>query len=143
MLMSDNGEAREYLESCYRMKKTTINPIIDWEDEDVWEFIHTYNIPYCELYDKGWKRLGCIGCPLGGKKKQREELEQYPKYKKLYLLAFEKMLRVFDEDDTKSCTWETPQDVMDWWIGDEDKRYAIEGQISMDDDFINEVQIDD
>ena len=139
--MSDNAEAREYLESCYRMKKTVVNPIIDWEDEDVWEFIHTYNIPYCELYDKGWKRLGCIGCPLGGARGQNRDFESYPKYKKLYLLAFEKMLQQYDGH---YVNWHSAEDVMEWWVYDsKDKDTAIQGQISMDDDFMSEVQIDD
>lgn len=124
------------------MKKTTVNPIIDWEDEDVWEFIHKYNIPYCELYDKGWNRLGCIGCPLAGVKKQLRDFEEYPKYKKLYLMAFEKL--VVRLNDKGRCQWRTGEDVMEWWLTEKPgKEKEIEGQISIDDDdFLKEVQID-
>ena len=41
-------------------KKQFLHPIIDWSTEDVWEYIKTYNVPYCELYDKGWHRIGCV-----------------------------------------------------------------------------------
>lgn len=44
--------------------KRVFNPIIDWEDSDVWGYIHSCNINYCKLYDEGWKRLGCVGCPM-------------------------------------------------------------------------------
>ena len=54
--------------------KHLINPIIDWEDEDVWEFINQYEIPYCSLYDEGFARLGCIGCPMSGKRGCKEIL---------------------------------------------------------------------
>jgi phosphoadenosine phosphosulfate reductase len=34
-----------------------LHPIIDWTDSDVWEFIHLYKLPYCSLYDEGFKRI--------------------------------------------------------------------------------------
>lgn len=76
---------------CMNSKGFILNPIIDWTDDEVWEFIHRYNIPYCELYDKGWKRLGCIGCPMSAHRK--EELDAYPKFKEAYLRAFDRMIR--------------------------------------------------
>ena len=82
----------QMVEMCYRTHTTTVNPIIDWDDAEVWEFIHEYNVPYCHLYDEGFKRLGCIGCPMGSKQQRQEEFERYPKYKALYLKAFEKMI---------------------------------------------------
>lgn len=116
MLMNDNDESREIVENCYQRMKTLINPIIDWSDEDVWEYIKAENLPYCELYDKGFKRIGCIGCPMNTKAAQ--ELERYPKYKQAYLRAFEKMLiNNKAKGIINKCNWETAQDVMDWWLG--------------------------
>ena len=100
---------------CKQNHKRVLNPIIDWQDSDIWEFIKEYKVPYCSLYDKGYKRLGCIGCPMSTRQKQ--ELEAYPKFKRLYLLAFEKLIQVLD-DENKRTTWETPEDVMRWWIED-------------------------
>lgn len=112
-LRLDNRENARIVEMCYKDHTTTINPIIDWNDGEVWEFIREYNLPYCTLYDKGYKRLGCIGCPMSTH--QAEELERYPKYKKLYLLAFEKMLEQM-ENKQLITSWKTPQDVMNWWV---------------------------
>ena len=78
---NDNDEARRMVENCYRTSKTLINPIIDWKDEDVWEFIKIERIPYCGLYECGYKRLGCIGCPMATADEQQRGLERYPKYK--------------------------------------------------------------
>jgi phosphoadenosine phosphosulfate reductase len=102
------------VEMCYKTHTTTVNPIVDWADAEVWEFIREYNVPYCKLYDEGYKRLGCIGCPMSTR--QAEELERYPKYKKLYLIAFENMLKRLDNDKLIT-TWKTPQGVMNWWLG--------------------------
>lgn len=113
ILNNDNEESRKMVEQCYKKMKTVLNPIIDWTDEDVWEFIREYNVPYCKLYDEGYKRLGCIGCPMSTK--QAEELEKYPKYKKAYLSAFSRMLEELKKNDL-TTTWKTPEDVYQWWI---------------------------
>lgn len=114
VLINDNESSRKMVDSCYKRKKTVLNPIIDWEDDEVWEFIHRFNIPYCELYDKGYKRLGCIGCPMNPA--AAAELERYPKYKQAYLRAFDKMLENMDKAELKT-TWKTADDVMKWWLG--------------------------
>lgn len=46
-------------------KYTVKMPIIDWTDDDIDEFIDTYNIPLSKAYtDYGMSRTGCIGCPF-------------------------------------------------------------------------------
>lgn len=108
----DNPDNETLARFCPTKGGHILNPIIDWTDDDVWEFIKEYNIPYCKLYDEGWKRLGCIGCPMSYH--QAEELERYPKYKRAYIKAFEKMLgRLTDKSMIK---WQSGQDVYDWWI---------------------------
>lgn len=107
---------QQLIHQCTNHARKNLNPIIDWLDEDVWEFIHEYKIPYCKLYDQGYKRLGCIGCPMGTRQKQ--ELEQYPKYKQAYIRAFERMLKKRKEegkDDSKG-KWTSAEAVYDWWI---------------------------
>lgn len=118
----DNRENAQMVEQCYRTRDTTINPIIDWTDDEVWEFIKEYNIPYCELYDKGYTRLGCIGCPMGGNKGMRKEFDDYPKYKPLYLMAFDKMLQANREKGIISKKdWRTAEDVMRWWMMEDNR----------------------
>ena len=115
VLNNDNGESRKMVEQCYKRMKTVVNPIIDWTDEDVWEFIREYEVRYCELYDKGYKRLGCIGCPMSTH--NGEELERYPKYKQAYIRAFERMLKEGEERGKNYENWKTGEDVYNWWIG--------------------------
>lgn len=110
----DNPENAKMARFCPTKGKHILNPIIDWENGDVWEFIKKYKIPYCKLYDRGYKRLGCIGCPMSTH--QEADLERYPKYKRAYLRAFEQMLKKLD-DDSRTSTWKSAEDVMKWWIG--------------------------
>lgn len=115
VLNLDNADSRDAMEMCYRTRKTLINPIVDWDDDDVWEFIHKYNVPYCKLYDEGYKRLGCIGCPMSSTKHRLSEFERYPKFKRQYLKAFEKMLNRIKEAGL-ATTWESADDVFNWWM---------------------------
>lgn len=46
-----------------------ICPICDWSDAEVWEYLNEIKkIPHCKLYDEGYKRIGCVCCPLSPKK---------------------------------------------------------------------------
>ena len=93
VFMDDNDESRQMVEQCYAKRKTTINPIVDWEDEDVWEFLNDVaKVHHCCLYDEGFTRLGCIGCPLQGKDGMLRDFERWPKYKELYIKAFDRMI---------------------------------------------------
>jgi len=104
---------RRIIEACYKDKsKTFVNAIIDWTTEDVWQFIRKYEIPYCNLYNEGFHRLGCIMCPMQGTRGQLSDAERWPKYKQAYLRAFDRMLQAHPD-----CTWKTAEEVYNWWIG--------------------------
>ena len=130
MLNNDNDESRHLVESCFRLKKTTLNPIINWSDENVWEFIHKYNIPYCKLYDEGYHRLGCLGCPQNTA--AAADLVKYPTYRRAYIRAFDKMV----EERKKrglNVEWGGGEEVMEWWLSDRTKTDdPIDGQIALE-----------
>jgi phosphoadenosine phosphosulfate reductase len=118
VLNNDNDAIREVIEMCYQKRNAVVNPIIKWTEEDVWEFLNdVVKVEHCHLYDEGYKRLGCIGCPMSGGQRMEEELNKYPKYKAMYLRAFGKMLEKMIEDNNESQNWTDAQSVMDWWIG--------------------------
>jgi phosphoadenosine phosphosulfate reductase len=39
-----------------------INPLLEWSEEQVWDFIKTNNIPYNKLHDQGFPSIGCQPC---------------------------------------------------------------------------------
>lgn len=114
MVDPDNPN-QEMVHICQTKAQRILNPIIDWDTSEVWEFIRKYNIPYCGLYDKGYKRLGCIGCPMSYRK--AEELKQYPKYKRAYLKAFERMIAEREKAGLET-KWKTGEEVMEWWVNE-------------------------
>jgi phosphoadenosine phosphosulfate reductase len=38
------------------------NPLADWSEARVWEYIHANNVPYNRLYDHGYRSIGCAPC---------------------------------------------------------------------------------
>jgi phosphoadenosine phosphosulfate reductase len=38
------------------------NPLIDWTEQDVWDYIKQCNVPYNKLHDKGFPSIGCAPC---------------------------------------------------------------------------------
>lgn len=137
ILMGDNDEKRKLFESCELKGKMTVNPIVDWTDDDVWDYIHSERLPVNSLYCEGWKRVGCIGCPLAKRGGRQREFMRWPKYEELYVAAFDRMLearkkRNLESEGKKFATddWQTGRDVFRWWM--EDKNVA--GQLSMFDE---------
>ncbi len=39
-----------------------INPLLDWSEDEVWDYIEQKNIPYNKLHDKGFPSIGCQPC---------------------------------------------------------------------------------
>lgn len=114
ILNLDNDSARRGVEMCYRTHKTLVNPIIDWDESDVWEFLNDVaKVPHCSLYDEGFKRLGCIACPMASNTKRREELKRWPTYQRAYMRAFEQMIEARDKEYGK---WANAEEVMEWWL---------------------------
>ncbi|MGL5690801.1 MAG: phosphoadenosine phosphosulfate reductase family protein [Bacteroidales bacterium] len=40
-------------------------PLSLWTEDDIWAYIRMFNLDYCELYDKGYERTGCMVCGFG------------------------------------------------------------------------------
>jgi len=120
---------RQQVETCFKDgSRQYFHPIFHWSEAEVWEYIHKNNVPYCSLYDEGFKRLGCICCPMKGGKKQIEDGNRWPKYKDQYISTFEKMIknRLLNGKETE---WENGQEVWDWWVKDREKSNENEDQI--------------
>ncbi len=39
-----------------------INPLIDWSEKQLWDYIHANEVPYNKLHDKGFPSIGCLPC---------------------------------------------------------------------------------
>lgn len=121
------AESRNRLRDPYigesRKDKTKIfvRPILKFSDYDVWQYIKENNLPYCHLYDEGFRRLGCVLCPFS--RQIERELEYFPKTAELWKRACDRIVQQRKDNDYKTkrgkdCKhrFETGQELFDWWI---------------------------
>lgn len=83
-----NADEEQVLGCISGKESLLISPIIYWTEKDVWEFLNdVVQVPHCSLYDEGWHRIGCIGCPMSSIKQKRIENERYPHVKRNWIKA--------------------------------------------------------
>ena len=70
---------------------TQLNPIIDWNQEEVWEYIKKYNLPVHPYYKAGLSRNGCVICPY----KSTTELKKLKKLEPDIWSKYEKFLHTY------------------------------------------------
>lgn len=131
MLLNDNDIKRQLTEHCRLKEKSSVNPIIDVTNAELWDYIHSEQISHNPLYDMGYTRVGCIGCPMASKGRWKE-FADFPQYKAAYIRAFDRMLDVLRNDGTgRERKWKTGHDVFLWWM--EDKNTEGQYDFTVDD----------
>lgn len=109
------------IEACKKNKDTICNPIYKFTDDDIWDYIKINKLKINPLYARGYKRVGCIGCPLGGKRNQLQEFSDYPKYKANYIKAFERM----KPNGSNKRNLKSGEDWFNWWIGENPNQQTL------------------
>jgi len=106
-------------------KSKSVLPIFTWSDDEVWYFIKSRGIPYCSLYDEGFKRLGCIGCPMASLKNRTKEFERWPKYKQAWKKASDRnfenrtgTLQVDGREWFGTARFKDKEEFWLWWNGE-------------------------
>lgn len=78
-----------------------VSPIFEWSESDVWYFLNdVLGVPHCELYDQGYKRIGCIMCPMSQHKHKLREMKDFPHVKRGWIRAI-KQIRAGGVSQTK------------------------------------------
>lgn len=71
-----------------------ISPIFEWTEKDVWYFLNeVIKAPHCELYDQGYKRIGCILCPMSTYRQKLKEMQDFPHVKRGWINAIKEIRR--------------------------------------------------
>ena len=129
------GEAWDctLIKTMREKKDTLANPIYDWTDNDVWDFLKGSHYPYNPMYDMGYQRVGCIGCPMATYRQKMKEFSDFPYVKKLYIQAFEKMREERIKAGKKHKydeIWSSGEAIYNWWI--EKDKFITQGQMTLE-----------
>lgn len=126
---------RETMVTCVGGKdKILVSPIIHWSDKDVWEFLNGNGIEHCSLYDEGYKRIGCILCPMASYRQKVKDMKRFPHVKHKWIQTIQKLIN--EGHTTRNFT--DAEFGFKWWISDKsfDKFYAdevLQGKIEFND----------
>jgi phosphoadenosine phosphosulfate reductase len=108
--------------------KDYLHPIIYWSDADVWQYIRENDVPYCSLYDEGFRRLGCVMCCMSTAKQRKRDMERWPKiaaaYKRAVLKAWDKRVA----DGKKTHKFVNGEELFNWWISSERTTGAVSSE---------------
>jgi phosphoadenosine phosphosulfate reductase len=100
--------------------KLILSLIANWTHSDVWNFIHQHIGYYCELYDQGFNRIGCLFCPNATPKEKQSQLRRYPRFRYAYEKAIQACIDYGNYKEFNGAS-----DVFDWWISGKPKRKWI------------------
>ena len=113
-----NADQEQTLGCIHGKESLLISPIIHWTERDVWEFLNqVVQVAHCKLYDEGWKRLGCICCPMSSAKHKRMEELRWPHVKKNWIKAI-KAIRNDGGYSKKNISGGTSEPTGDCWGGE-------------------------
>jgi len=96
-----------------------ISPILHWSDADVWDFIRVNKMPYCELYDSGYYRIGCMFCPMANKKTKALDRKRYPGVEREIKKSIQWLI---DNKGYMNDHSATADEVFDWWCSNKSSR---------------------
>lgn len=112
-----SGEVR-LTRVCNKTGEQAIQPIFDWTDKDIWDYINSNNLPYCKLYDEGWNRIGCMCCPFASKEEKLNSMDKWPTFFK----AIRKGVRIrwntywIPKESPVAERFNSADDLFEWWI---------------------------
>ena len=109
---SPKRKKRKTFEKDWNDKKNKfiLNPIKSWTVNDVFTFLKERGVKWCELYDKGAARIGCVGCPMHPNG-MRTDFRERPNFK----LAYTNTVRKLMIEKGKYSNFENAEEVIDWW----------------------------
>lgn len=105
-----------------RARRKVVLPILQWDSEFLWDFIRSRNLPMCELYAEGFKRLGCVGCPLASRSNRLKEFERWPGFERQWKRSIKKVwdtrrgtLQKDGREWFGSALFDTSEEFWEWW----------------------------
>ena len=128
LLNYDNDEAVQTVYTCFRTNKVLVNPLINWTDDDVWRYIREEKIPVNPLYECGFDRVGCIGCPMADRRRRRE-FDLYPKFRERFIRIADKLVEI--QKEKKGKDYDGAENGLKYfkrWMEDPN----VDGQLSFD-----------
>ena len=124
---------RKIFEPSRNNQRYFLHPLFYWTASDIWQYIHENNLPYCRLYDEGYKRIGCVLCPFLSYQQALLELERQPAVcdyiRRACNAAFDLHKDKYHSETAKN--WKNGDDLFNWYIQSRKHTHKIPDGISL------------
>jgi len=104
---SQRRSKRHTIETCRRAGGVFVHPIINWKTADIWRYIRERNLPYCRLYDEGWKRIGCVLCPMT--RDIERQIARWPGIARVWRKLSDEVHKICGDFPSADAAWA-------WWL---------------------------
>ena len=101
------------VQPCHRpgMDKTFVHAMLHWQTGAVWEYIRGEGLPYCSLYDEGWKRLGCVLCPF--ESHPERAMARWPR---LFEATRKRVIALYPQRPAWQARFRSGEEFWQWWL---------------------------
>lgn len=96
---SNARSVRTMTESCRIGGGHYLHPVIDWTEAEIWEYIKLRKLPYCSLYDQGFSRCGCMGCPMKSESLREVDFLRWPWFREKMITRLRRINEQFSVKD--------------------------------------------
>lgn len=131
---------RELLEGCMNNPEWSeglliINPLAEWPDRWIWDYSREAHLEQCSLYQEGFDRLGCVGCPQASEACREFQFKRWPGIKRIWMRVMEICIEERRRTGLPTTgVLETPQTLFDWWMSGKARAKSKDnkGQLSIE-----------
>jgi len=101
------------VQPCRRpgVDKTYVHAMLHWTTGQVWEYIRGEGLPYCALYDDGWKRLGCVLCPF-----DRNVERAMARWPRLFEATQKRIVALYPQRPAWQKRFPSGEAFWQWWL---------------------------
>lgn len=110
---SNKRSLQPYYEKHRKLEKWFVRPILHFDNNDKFDYLKSRGIKWCELYDMGLTRIGCVLCPFT--RNTQQQIEMFPKIANNWLSACGRILEKWDAKG-KEHDFKDKQELFDWWV---------------------------
>ena len=131
IVFAKKGERRAYSVGGGQKgrSKVLFYPILEWTEQEVWQYIDENNIPINPCYEDSG-RVGCMFCPYKNRIQLIYMAKRYPRYYRLILRTIQ---RLIDNGYMNEFAPVTAEQVFEWWASHEPaKRFFTQLKLDFD-----------
>ncbi len=116
----DNTEDVKQTGACYTNSYFYVNPLAYWSDDYLWDYIESERLEINPLYREGFKRVGCICCPMASTCDRKTELSRYPRYEKRFIKLADDIIQIRNAHGLPNkYKFKTGAEYFDMWLNNE------------------------